>query len=329
MPKVLLAEDNEHMLETLVNIFRFYDFEVETAENGEQAVERARKTKPDLILLDGMMPVMDGFEACRILKSEKQTKEIPIVFLTANYIEEKDKLAGFELGADDYILKPFNSKELVARCRSILKRQSMMRELKKKNDTLSHEKRKITKELQEVLSRKVSAAEEQMIIDALTGVYTHSYFLKRLQEEFDRAQRYQTPLSLVLVEVDGFANIKDKLGEEAVNYILIKMANHLLSQTRISDVLARSEKDNFLIILPHTGEPGVLKESQRLRSSMDGMTFLDEEMLKALNVPKRRLNDYTRHSVNIVTISYPNNELSIDSAESLYKALCRQIQKVT
>ena len=205
----------------------------------------------------------------------------------------------------------------------------MMRELKKKNDTLSHEKHKIAKELQQVLSRKVSSAKEQLIIDTLTGVYTHAYFLKRLQEEFGRAQRYQTPLSLVLIGVDGFANIKDKLGEEAVNYILIKIANHLLSQTRTSDVLARSEKDNFLIILPHTGESGVQKESQRLLNSMDGMTFLDEEMLKTLNVPKRRLNDYTRRSVNIVTISYPSNELVVDSAESFYKALCRKMQQAT
>ena len=324
MPKILLAEDNEEMLETLENIFRFYDFEVEKAENGKQAVELARETNPDLILLDGMMPIMDGFEACRILKSDKQTKDIPIVFLTANYIEEKDKITGFELGADDYILKPFNSKELVARSKSILQRHAMLHELKSKNTKLSHEKRKIAKELQEVLSRKTPAIEEQIIIDSLTGVYTHSYFLKRLKEEFGRAQRYQTPLSLVLIGLKGFDKIKDKLGNEAASYIMIKMANHLLSQTRTSDVLARSIQDTFLVILPHTSREGALREAERIRSSMHNMDFLDEELLETLNISKRRLNEYRNSSVNIYTISYPDEEKASETGEDLYKALCEK-----
>ncbi len=324
MPKILLAEDNEEMLETLENIFRFYDFDVEKAENGKQAVELARETNPDLILLDGMMPVMDGFEACRILKSDKKTKDIPIVFLTANYIEEKDKITGFELGADDYILKPFNSKELVARSKSILQRHTMLRKLKSENSKLSHEKRKIATELQEVLSRKTPAAEEQIIIDSLTGVYTHSYFLKRLEEEFERAQRYETPLSLVLMGIEGFDKIKDKLGDEAASYILIKMANHLLSQTRTSDVLARSTQDNFLIILPHTSHEGALKEAERINATMRNMDFLDEELLNTLNISKRRLNDYRNSSVTLCTISYPDEEKKIKSGEELYKALCKK-----
>jgi len=324
---VLLAEDNEHMLETLENIFRFYKFEVEKAVNGKEAIELARKTNPDLILLDGMMPVMDGFEACRILKSDEQTKDIPIVFLTANYIEEKDKITGFELGADDYILKPFNSKELVARSQAILKRHAMMRELKSKNKKLSHEKRQIARELQEVLSRKVPAMEKQTIIDSLTGVYTQAYFLKRLQEEFGRSQRYKTPLSLVLIAIEGFKKLKEKLGEEAGNYILIKTANQLLSQTRTSDVLARTENDDFLIILPQTTDDGARREAYRLRDAMQNKVFLEEEMLKTLNIPKRRLNDYRKNTVNIYTISFPAEKESIDSAEALYKALCEQAEK--
>ena len=324
MPKILVADDNEEMLETLENIFRFYEFEVEKAVNGKIAVELAQKTNPDLILLDGMMPVMDGFEACRILKSDEQTKDIPIVFLTANYIEEKDKITGFELGADDYILKPFNSKELVARSKSILQRHDMLRRLKTENSKLSHEKRKIASELQEVLSRKTPRVEEQIIIDSLTGVYTHAYFLKRLEEEFERAQRYETPLSLVLIGIENFEKIKDKLGDEAASYLLIKMANHLLSRTRTTDVLARSHNDNFLIILPHTGKDGAIREAERIISSMRKMDFLDEELLNTLNISKRRLNDYKNSVVNICSISYPEDKQKVKAGEELYKALCEK-----
>ena len=324
MPKILVAEDNEDMLETLENIFRFYEFEVEKATNGKVAIELARKTNPDLILLDGAMPVMDGFEACRILKSDEQTRDIPIVFLTANYVDEKHKVTGFELGADDYILKPFNSKELVARSKSILQRHTMLRKLKTENSKLSHEKRRIASELQEVLSRKTPRAEEQIIIDSLTGVYTHSYFLKRLEEEFERAQRYETPLSLVLIGIDKFEKIKDKLGDEAASYLLIKMANHLLSRTRTTDVLARSNHDNFLIILPHTGKDGALREAERITDSMRNMDFLDQELLNTLNISKRRLNDYRNSAVNICTISYPDEKQEVKGGEELYKALCEK-----
>ena len=136
MPKVLVADDNEEMLETLERIFLFYQFEVIKALNGLEAVNKVKTHCPDIILLDGMMPEMDGFEACKILKSSEKTKNIPIVFLTANYTDVQDRIKGFELGADDYLLKPFNSKELVTRVNTILKRTEMLRQIKKKMKNL-------------------------------------------------------------------------------------------------------------------------------------------------------------------------------------------------
>ncbi len=115
MPKVLIVDDNEDMLDTLDHLFRFYDFEVFRALNGQEGIQVANKENPDIILLDALMPVMNGFEACKILKSEHKTKDIPIVFLSANYVEDEHRIMGLELGADDYILKPFNAKELIAR----------------------------------------------------------------------------------------------------------------------------------------------------------------------------------------------------------------------
>ena len=108
MPKVLIVDDNEDMLDTLKHLFQFYEFEVARAVNGQEGIISAEKEKPDIIILDALMPVMNGFDACRALKSGKKTKEIPIVFLSANYMEDEHRVMGLELGADDYVLKPFN-----------------------------------------------------------------------------------------------------------------------------------------------------------------------------------------------------------------------------
>ena len=97
MPKILIADDNEEMLETLVRIFSLYEFAVDTALDGKKAIEKARQVNPDIIILDGMMPEMDGFEACRILKQNEDTREIPVVFLTANFMELRDRIKGLEI----------------------------------------------------------------------------------------------------------------------------------------------------------------------------------------------------------------------------------------
>lgn len=316
MPKVLLADDNQEMLDTLERIFAFHEFEVEKAEDGNKAIELAVSSHPDLILLDGMMPEMDGFEACRILKSNPETKDIPIVFLTANYIEENDKVAGFELGADDYILKPFNSKELVARSQAILKRHEMLRELRSENNTLANQNRKIEEDLQNIIHHSQATVEKD-IIDSLTRVYTKAFFERRLTEEFERAKRYSTSLSVVLIRLNGFDKMAVKLGNQAGNYLSLKIANHLLSQTRTSDVLARSDDGIFMIILPQTDDEGAETEAERLRETLARTEFFDEEMVETLSLSKRRSNKLQRLTVNVGVVCYPCIKKDIQNADQI------------
>jgi DNA-binding response OmpR family regulator len=112
MPKALIVDDNDDMLDTLEHLFHFYEFEVVRAVNGQEGIQVAENENPDIIILDALMPVMNGFDACKFLKNSPRTKDIPVVFLSANYIEDEHRILGLELGADDYILKPFNAKEL-------------------------------------------------------------------------------------------------------------------------------------------------------------------------------------------------------------------------
>src|SRR4030043_146976 len=119
--KVLIVEDDANLLETLKYNLRKEGYDVVTANNGEQAIEIAWKEKPDLIILDIMLPKMNGFEVCRILRKEMT---VPILMLTAK-ADETDKIVGLEIGADDYMTKPFSMRELLARVRAMLRRTKM------------------------------------------------------------------------------------------------------------------------------------------------------------------------------------------------------------
>ena len=123
MSKILVVDDELDILEIIRHALNKEGFEVHIAANGFQAIEQTRKIKPDLILMDVMMPVMDGMEACRQLKEDTDTKNIPIVFLTARS-EEFAELAGFEAGADDYISKPIRPRVLMSRLKAILRRRN-------------------------------------------------------------------------------------------------------------------------------------------------------------------------------------------------------------
>jgi phosphate regulon transcriptional regulator PhoB len=119
--RILIVEDEADIVELLSYNLNRQGYEVESAATGPEGLAGARKGRPDLIVLDLMLPEMDGLEVCRVLKSESSTKDIPVIMLTAKS-EEVDKVLGLELGADDYITKPFSPRELVARVKAVLRR---------------------------------------------------------------------------------------------------------------------------------------------------------------------------------------------------------------
>lgn len=119
--KILIVEDDRDIAEMVEYNLIEEGYETISAFNGEDGVRLAKKERPDLIILDIMLPIIDGFEVCRILKKEQITSDIPVVILSAKS-QETDKVVGLELGADDYITKPFSPRELIARIRAILRR---------------------------------------------------------------------------------------------------------------------------------------------------------------------------------------------------------------
>lgn len=317
MAKVLLVDDNKEILETLERIFRFYDYQVEKAENGQEALDLAERSRPNLILLDGMMPVMDGFEACKILKSQRKTKDIPVVFLTANFTKDQDKLYGLELGADDYLTKPFNSKELVARTNAILKRSELLQTLKRENEKLTHRNRKIEKEFEDIIQRSKDT-DKNRFIDQLTGLYSFEFFKRRLAEELERTIRYDNKLSVIIAQIHHLDRINDKFGFQFGNYLLTKMSNFMLSKTRTSDILARADSGYFYLILPQTDKQGAYLEAERLRVTMATADFIDDELLETMRINRKKILEYNNIEVNVGVVSYEKKS-GITSWELLLK----------
>jgi len=128
--KILAVDDDTNLLKLLGHILRTAGFEVTEVTNGQQALAAVAREVPDLVLIDVMMPVMDGYEVCRRLRSNPRTRHVPIILLTAK-VQTEDKIAGLEAGADDYVTKPATPSELVARIKALLRRSAFSAEAAK------------------------------------------------------------------------------------------------------------------------------------------------------------------------------------------------------
>ncbi len=135
--KILIVEDERDIVELLRYNLREADFKVDTVRNGADALQRAVDNSPDLILLDLMLPEVDGLIVCRLLKNDPRTRNIPIVMLTAK-TEEQDRVTGLELGADDYITKPFSPREVVLRINAVLRRLRASEQAGEENQIETH-----------------------------------------------------------------------------------------------------------------------------------------------------------------------------------------------
>lgn len=326
MPTILIAEDNNEMRDTLEQLFNFYKFSVITAENGKVAVQKSQEETPDVILLDAHMPVMDGFTACKKIKGNKKTKEIPVVFLSAKFIEADNKITGIELGADDYLLKPFNSKELVTRINAILQKNHVLKELRVENEELSFSNLNINKKLKQL---KESAQDNSVssLTDSLTGLYTNSYFLLRLKEEFNRSIRFNIFLTVILIEVEDFKRIIKNYDSKLGDYILMKMANIILNNTRVVDISARYNNGKFRILLPQTESDGGLIEAQKLKIALESENYKNAQLADLDNVKRKRKLDLENIKISMGIKTFPTDE-NVQSEKKLLNLVEEDLNKI-
>ncbi|HMR62474.1 MAG TPA: EAL domain-containing protein [Anaerolineae bacterium] len=246
--KILVVDDKPINLELLSAYLGRMGFTVLVAESGERALESAQEDQPDIILLDVMMPTIDGYEICRRLKANPATHDIPVIFLTA-LADLNSKMKGFEAGAVDYITKPLQQLEVIARVNAHLTIRELQQSLHQQNQQLQ----------QEIARRQ--EVEHQLrhdaLHDALTGLPNRILFLDRLDYALAQAKRRRGyHFGLLYLDLDRFKVINDSLGHLAGDALLTTVAQRLRQRLRANDTIARLGGDEFTILLDDIGDIG-------------------------------------------------------------------------
>ncbi|MFC1809075.1 diguanylate cyclase [Candidatus Omnitrophota bacterium] len=242
--KILVVDDQEDNIDLLSQMLEENGIEAITTQNGSEAVRLAREELPDVILLDIQMPDVDGFEICRRLKEDEVTQHIPVIFLTATYSSEKNIVKGLELGAYDYVTKPFREGELLARINVMVK-------IKKTEDNVR----------------------EESYTDALTGLYNRRFLSKRFGEEISRSLRSGLPLACLMLDIDHFKSLNDMHGHEFGDIVLKQVAQVLRESLRAYDTVARYGGEEFVVILPSTARHDAECVAEKIRHTIEKVDF--------------------------------------------------------
>lgn len=255
--KILVVDDVPVNVQLLTTYLTSVGYEVVTARDGQEALDQVAATLPDLILLDVMMPKLNGFEVCERLKSDPITRIIPVIMVTAlNEIE--DKIKATESGADDFVSKPFNKLELLTRVKSLLR-------IKQLHDELSAKVREL--ELARERLRQLA------ITDGLTGLYNHRYFKEHLEQELYRAGRHQSRVSVVMVDIDHFKKFNDTYGHPAGDAILRAIGRLLKENIRKIDLAARYGGEEFCLVLVETPKTAAVVVAEKVRRLVEVHPF--------------------------------------------------------
>jgi diguanylate cyclase (GGDEF)-like protein len=244
---ILIIEDSESAIAMLTRVLTS-EYNINVAMNGRDGIEIAKKTRPDVIILDIVMPDIDGFEAITILKKAVSTRYIPVIFITSlTNIEDEER--GLALGGSDYITKPFSDAIVKLRVKNQIRMLDYINTIEK-------------------LSR----------IDQLTGLPNRRSFHERLQSEWKLAVREGNILSILIIDIDHFKKCNDTFGHLMGDTVLQKVAKSIMTNIKKpTDFVARWGGEEFIALLPKTESAGAVYVAELIRKAVENLvvTFND------------------------------------------------------
>lgn len=300
---VLIVDDHAATISMVRKALSPQGYRFLEASDGTQALSVVRQDRPDLIIMDVEMPGLGGVEVCRIIKANQGETGfgfIPVILMTAR--QGAGKIEGLELGADDYLVKPFDLLELSARVKSMLRLKALQDALVEKNRELDKANRELDRKREELLALSRT--------DPLTGLFNRRCFEERLTVEFARSNRYRSPLSCLMLDVDHFKKVNDTYGHPFGDKVLQAVAKVAAKTLRDVDLLARYGGEELIALLPETGPQEAFRVAERVREGIEGLLFEwkdDDETVKPVKVTA---------SLGVATFPVP----SIDSSDTLLRA---------
>ncbi|MFT3842494.1 MAG: diguanylate cyclase [Myxococcaceae bacterium] len=269
---LLIADDDRAIVKKVREGLSGLPYRFIEAYDGNGALTALKQHRPDLLLMDVEMPGLGGVEVCRIVKanqSEAGFGFVPVILMTAR-AGRTGKVESLELGADDYLIKPFDMLELSARVKSMLRMKALQDALVEKNRELD----KANKELEEKRLELLRLSRT----DGLTGLINRRHFEERLTSEFQRSTRYRSPLSCLLLDIDHFKKVNDTYGHPFGDTVLKEVSQVTRKVLRDVDVLARYGGEELVALLPETSAEEALRAAERVREGIEALrlTFSDE-----------------------------------------------------
>jgi diguanylate cyclase (GGDEF)-like protein len=243
--RILVADDSLVVRAVVCDQLEAEGYEVVQAVDGESALKECAITRPDAILLDIEMPGLDGYQVLTRLKADSEVSDIPVVFLTGRTGTD-DMVAGLRAGAHDYLKKPFEPAELLARIGGAVRIKRLQDELRVRNEQLDR------------LSR----------VDGLTGLHNRRHLDEELVKEGNTARRHQQPLAVLMLDIDHFKHVNDQEGHPAGDRVLQEFATRLQATVRSGTIVGRWGGEEFLVIAPQTNADDAMILGERIRKAI-------------------------------------------------------------
>ncbi|EDM79937.1 diguanylate cyclase (GGDEF domain) [Plesiocystis pacifica SIR-1] len=273
--KILVADDSSVERAAARNALEQAGYAVMEAVDGQQALEVFARDRPDLVMLDVVMPRLTGLETCRILKAKAQGKYLPVIMVsTRNSVNAR--VEGLRSGADDYLGKPYDAEELCARVEALLRT------------------RKVISDREDGDDQPAAAPQPAKAAPAPSSRNPSEAFTRRAEEEFDRAERYSDPLACLRVELDTFDALVSEFSTEAVAGLVRSLRDVIEVSVRKIDLVFRLDERGYILLLPNTHFPGALAVAERIS--------LDAAKIRLDAAPSRRC------TVSVGVSFFPNKD---------------------